>query len=597
MEESSRWKARVLIVDDNEHVRKMLKQLLQRHGYQITTAESGDGAIESLQSTADNVDLVLTDYVMQKGNGIELLKKIRKANMFLPVIIMTGFGQKELVIEALQNRCDGYIEKPVDANTLIAEIERVLTLAEDIRKNYQFMTTTYDGTIQGISMPTFLQAVETEEKTWTLKVDSHGKVGHLYFREGELIEAETAGLKGEDAALEIIVWENAKIMIHNTCDKERSIESSLNFIIFESYRIKDEQTSKAPPDDGLLKKAIRLIHGHHSKEAQGVLKTFLEINPESHEGWLWHSRLLSSIKSAEISLRKAEKIAPADPEVKQELEKFSLAKQKLSQDKIRRCRFCWSPIQENVFQCQYCKAHLSIHKDFFVSRRVPLKEVLQAAIERYADVVSREKSISAHYYLAIAHLNLEHWDEALNQLHKAVNLSPKNPYLSGQLRSLIDHMDSWSLLSQEGTSSYGETTEQPPGDSLVFKRERILVVEDSVTTRKVISITLSQKGFEVIEAGDGLEALSKVRDAKPDLILLDIILPKMDGYGVLSIMKSNPETKHIPVIMLTSKDAYAYKVKGELAGSTAYLTKPFDPEQLVETIEKTLLRFQTSTAH
>ena len=190
MEEASRWKARVLIVDDNEQVRKMLKKLLLRHGYQITTAESGESAIELLQPTVDNVDLVLTDYVMQKGNGIELLKKIREANMFLPVIIMTAFGQKELVIEALQNRCDGYIEKPFDGNTLIAEIERVRTLAEDIRKKYQFMATTYNGTIQGISMPTFLQAVATEEKTWTLRVASHGKVGDLYFRDGELREAD-----------------------------------------------------------------------------------------------------------------------------------------------------------------------------------------------------------------------------------------------------------------------------------------------------------------------------------------------------------------------------------------------------------------------
>ena len=118
--------------------------------------------------------------------------------------------------------------------------------------------------------------------------------------------------------------------------------------------------------------------------------------------------------------------------------------------------------------------------------------------------------------------------------------------------------------------------------------EKILVVEDSVTTRKVITITLSQNGYSVVEASDGLEALSKVKDEKPDFILMDIILPKMDGYKVLTIIKNNPEFKDIPVVMLTSKTSYTDKVKGELAGSTAYLTKPFDQEDLLETVEKYL---------
>ena len=120
------------------------------------------------------------------------------------------------------------------------------------------------------------------------------------------------------------------------------------------------------------------------------------------------------------------------------------------------------------------------------------------------------------------------------------------------------------------------------------EKKKILVVEDSSTTRKVISITLGQKGYDIIEAKDGLEALSRLNEEKPDLILLDIILPKMDGYKILSIIKSNAVFKDIPVIMLTSKDGFVHKVKGKLAGSAAYLTKPFDPKVLVETIGKHL---------
>ncbi|WP_240193391.1 response regulator [Desulfobulbus alkaliphilus] len=118
------------------------------------------------------------------------------------------------------------------------------------------------------------------------------------------------------------------------------------------------------------------------------------------------------------------------------------------------------------------------------------------------------------------------------------------------------------------------------------EQKTILVVEDSSTTRKVITITLSRRGYRVVEASDGLEALSKISEERPDLIMLDVVLPKMDGYKILSIIKGNRELKDIPVIMLTSKDSFLNKMKGKMAGSSAYLTKPFDPEKMISAIEK-----------
>ena len=118
------------------------------------------------------------------------------------------------------------------------------------------------------------------------------------------------------------------------------------------------------------------------------------------------------------------------------------------------------------------------------------------------------------------------------------------------------------------------------------KAATILFAEDSSFFRSQVKGTMEKEGFDVLEAEDGLEALSKLNEARPDLILLDIILPKMDGYKILSIIKENPEFGEIPVIMLTSKNGILNKVKGKVAGSAAYLTKPFDPSQLVETIER-----------
>ena len=116
----------------------------------------------------------------------------------------------------------------------------------------------------------------------------------------------------------------------------------------------------------------------------------------------------------------------------------------------------------------------------------------------------------------------------------------------------------------------------------------VLVVEDSGTTRKVISITLGRHGYRVAEAADGVEALSRISEERPDLILLDVVLPKMDGYELLAILKKNKKFKEIPVVLLTSKDGFLNRVRGRLAGAAAYLTKPFDPDRMIAEIEKHL---------
>jgi twitching motility two-component system response regulator PilG len=113
-------------------------------------------------------------------------------------------------------------------------------------------------------------------------------------------------------------------------------------------------------------------------------------------------------------------------------------------------------------------------------------------------------------------------------------------------------------------------------------------VEDSTVNRKVITMTLSRKGYTIVEAKNGIEALAKLKDERPGLVLLDIIMPGMDGYKVLSIMKESVEYKDIPVIMLTSRDKLFDKIKGKMSGSNEYLTKPFDPDEIVAKVNKYL---------
>lgn len=121
------------------------------------------------------------------------------------------------------------------------------------------------------------------------------------------------------------------------------------------------------------------------------------------------------------------------------------------------------------------------------------------------------------------------------------------------------------------------------------KKQKILIVDDEQNIRKLVKASL-ETGYTVIEAVDGKQALDKARAEKPDLILLDIMMPGMDGYATCSALKSIPITKEIPVVMLT---AVQYELNEKLAkqvGAIGYIRKPFTRQELLATISNTLTK-------
>ncbi|MEJ2657699.1 MAG: response regulator [Desulfobacterales bacterium] len=113
----------ILIVDDKSVQLKTLRRALKIKGYRVVEAMSGKQALRHLEKD-EAIDFVLTDYAMPEVNGIELLQMIRKNNKTIPVIIMTAYGDKDLVIEAMNHRCDGFIDKPFDMDELLGLIQR-----------------------------------------------------------------------------------------------------------------------------------------------------------------------------------------------------------------------------------------------------------------------------------------------------------------------------------------------------------------------------------------------------------------------------------------------------------------------------------------
>jgi DNA-binding response OmpR family regulator len=113
---------------------------------------------------------------------------------------------------------------------------------------------------------------------------------------------------------------------------------------------------------------------------------------------------------------------------------------------------------------------------------------------------------------------------------------------------------------------------------------RILAVDDSPTILEMIKAILMADGYEVITATDGTEALETARAERPDLILLDVMLPKLDGYRVCRLLKFDQNYKHIPIIMLTAKTEEQSMATGIRTGADQYLTKPVDPDTLLSAI-------------
>ena len=137
-------------------------------------------------------------------------------------------------------------------------------------------------------------------------------------------------------------------------------------------------------------------------------------------------------------------------------------------------------------------------------------------------------------------------------------------------------------MSQEPLNSTVDGAES----AATAKKLRVLVVDDSATIRRSAETMLANEGCEVITAENGFEALSKITRHHPDMIFVDIMMPRLDGYQTCAIIKNNAEFRETPVVMLTSKDGLFDMARGRVVGSDQYLTKPFTRDELLGAVKQ-----------
>jgi len=119
---------------------------------------------------------------------------------------------------------------------------------------------------------------------------------------------------------------------------------------------------------------------------------------------------------------------------------------------------------------------------------------------------------------------------------------------------------------------------------------KVMIIDDSKTIRRTAETLLKKEGCDVVTATDGFEALSKIADHHPQIIFVDIMMPRLDGYQTCALIKNNQVFRSTPVIMLSSKDGLFDKAKGRIVGSEEYLTKPFTRDELLSAIRRHVSR-------
>jgi twitching motility two-component system response regulator PilG len=237
------------------------------------------------------------------------------------------------------------------------------------------------------------------------------------------------------------------------------------------------------------------------------------------------------------------------------------------------CAFCRAENESQATACRSCRVVLTLSDlEMLLANTEADREILRQSVERMeSEKDLRAFSADEFKTLAVGHINLKNLRQGFTYLRQALQMRPNDVILSSQVDALAIRLD--------------EIEQQQNIHDSMPKGRTILIVDDSETVRNLVTGRLEKSGHNVLCAADGVDALEKIKENLPDLVLLDVTIPRMDGYQVCILIRSNPSTKDVPVVMISEKDGFLDKVRARMAGTTGYIIKPFGPEKLLKTIE------------
>ena len=429
-----------------------------------------------------------------------------------------------------------------------------------------------------------------------LQVRGERRTGSMQVRQGQVFAAKCGSLVGNGAFLTLVAMGEGEVSAFALV---KPVERNVSVTVAQVEHFFSRLPSLSPAaahcdEERTYQEAIALFYQFRRREAAAKLVEVLRSNRFYYPAWLWHSRLMTREAHIKKALNEAARWGNADPAIQREVQ-IIMQQCTGSKETVRRCIFCCSLVGSGEECCTHCGGLQRVAKAFGTGTSAT-KELHQA-LSRYAEAMRQNpRNSRIAYCLCLGFCSLGHIDRARRCINAALKISPDEP-LFVRTATLLQEPVKKAPVHEHSTGWMQPVVPEKTAVEQKIKADKtVLVVEDSRTARKVISMVLGRKGYKLLEATSGTEALLAIEGVVPDLVLLDVMLPDMTGYEVLSAIRKNPQLCNIPVVMLTGKRDAADRQKGMLSGASEYLTKPFDPVKLLGVLGKYLDSSMQTTA-
>lgn len=318
-----------------------------------------------------------------------------------------------------------------------------------------------------------------------------------------------------------------------------------------------------------LQAGIAEANGGNQAAARRYFRAITEDDASDEVAWQWLAEVAENSRETFACLERALAINPANQRAQ---ETYASYRSRFNQATGGwQCPLCRAPLAESADLCPGCGGLLSLDDvEPFFTGAAARSDKLGQAFERCQTETEAGGDFASFYNLGLCCANLRRFDAAVNALEAALAVLPGHSILPGQLDALRQRKQ--------------RADDEAAADRA--RRKAILIVDDSPTVRKLVSLTLEKQGYRVEAAADAVEAQQCLKQALPELILMDITMPGMDGYQLCKLVTGTPRTAHIPVVMLSGKDGFFDKIRGRIAGSTQYVTKPFTTDTLIQAVQR-----------
>ncbi len=326
---------------------------------------------------------------------------------------------------------------------------------------------------------------------------------------------------------------------------------------------------------GRFEAGVAAARGNRRAEARSWLRLACADDPNNESAWLWLASATDDSDEAIRHLQRALELNPANEKARAGIEQL-----RSRSPVIWHCPICLAMAESPPPKCPQCRAVLDLARgDEAIGNPNPNVMRIQEGAARLSNKLKAKPDFQTHYFLGVALLNLGKPEAALAHFRTCQQLSPAD-------KSLATHVDLLERALEEAAQPTRRLPQVAPSQTEQPK-QLILVVDDSTIMRKLVGMTVNKAGYRVLEAQSSDEALEVIESAgKPDMILVDFVIPSMDGYAFCQVIRNNPITAEVPVIMMTTRDVQVDQSRGRSAGVAGYLTVPFIPATLLGVVRE-----------